>query len=223
MNPQKEFVNAIMSVLRLEQNVYVTASIEEITERIEVQDYTMFIAYLGERNSDFERPIQTIAKATDDFYEKKNKPKRFAILEIVEQIVTAFRNSENRAIHKHRTKKNNAEGIWEGRYTVSKKMVAEEMLEIDPTDKPDFHILDKTLPYATLKPLINKCGGIKALIDIYLEDQHKFKDLLIEKSDVKKYQKLNILEKIDKDAKEDINSNVLGIINEKPIPPQITW
>jgi len=74
MNPKKEFVKAIMSVLRLEQNIYTVASIEEIIDRIDVEDYTMFIAYLGEREYDYEKPIQTIAKAVDEYHEKKTSP-----------------------------------------------------------------------------------------------------------------------------------------------------
>ncbi|TET74374.1 MAG: hypothetical protein E3J43_09935 [Candidatus Heimdallarchaeota archaeon] len=223
MNPGKEFVNAIMSVLRLEQNVYVTASIEEIIDRIDMRDYTIFIAYLGERSGDFERPIQTIAKAVDEFYEKKNKPKRIAILEVVEQIERAFMNSESRAIDLKRVKKYEDDGEWAGKYTVSKKEVATEMLDIDPKEKPDFHVKDKTLPYSSLKPLINKCGGLESLISIYLEDRAEFKKLLIENSDVRNYQKLSILEKIDRDAKEDINNNVLKLINKKLVPQQVTW
>lgn len=74
MNPKKEFISAIMSVLRLENNIYVTASIEEIVDRVDVPDYTMFIAYLGERDSDFEKPIQSIAKAVDEFHNEKTEP-----------------------------------------------------------------------------------------------------------------------------------------------------
>ncbi len=224
MNPKKEFVNAIMSVLRLEKNIYTVGAIEEIIDRIDTSDYTIFIAYLGERDSDFERPIQTIAKATEDFYEKKNKPKRFAILEIVEQIVTLFRNSNHRAVEEYKIKKLNDEGIWEGRYTVSGKQVKKYMLDIEPKeDMPDFEVEGKMLPYSSLKPLINKCGGITKLVDLYLKDMNDFKDLLLENSGVKKYQKLNILDKIHRDSKKDINKNVLGIINNKLIPSKVIW
>ena len=90
MNPQKEFVKAIMSVLRLEQNIYTVASIEEIVDRIDVSDYTIFIAYLGERSSDFERPIQTIAKATDDFHSKKTTPKVLAVTENIQETLKSI-------------------------------------------------------------------------------------------------------------------------------------
>ena len=74
MNPKSEFVKAIMSVLRLEPNIYTTGAIETIIERLETSDYQLFIAYLGERNSEFEKPIENIAKGVDEFYKIKLKP-----------------------------------------------------------------------------------------------------------------------------------------------------
>ena len=74
MNPKKEFVNAIMSVLRLDQNIYTVASIEEIITRLDIKDYTKFIAYLGERSSDYEKPMQSIAKGVNEFYKLKLLP-----------------------------------------------------------------------------------------------------------------------------------------------------
>ena len=74
MNPKQEFIKAIMQVLRLEANIYTMGAIEEIIDRLEVQDYTLFIAYLGERESDYEKPIESIAKGVNEFYELKISP-----------------------------------------------------------------------------------------------------------------------------------------------------
>lgn len=74
MNPKQEFVKAIMQVLRLEANLYTMGAIESIIERLEVKDYTMFIAFLGERASDYEKPIQSIAKGVEEFYAIKIEP-----------------------------------------------------------------------------------------------------------------------------------------------------
>lgn len=76
VNPTQEFVKSIMSVLRLEQNIYTTGAIEKLIERLKVSDYQLFIAYLGERNSDYEKPIENIAKGVEEFYTKKLEPHR---------------------------------------------------------------------------------------------------------------------------------------------------
>ena len=220
MNLQKEFVKAIMSVLRLEQNIYTIAAIEEIIDRVDVSDYTIFIAYLGERNTDFERPIQTIANAVNEFYEKKNKPKRITLLEIIEQTSKSFMNAESRAINKTRKKKHEDDGEWHGKYVVKKEIIAREMLDIEPKDKPDFYVDGRTLPFSSIKPLIHKCGGVESLIALYLEDKEQFRQLLLEKSGVKNYQKLSITEKIEDDAKKDISLEVLSLISGKLVPQQ---
>lgn len=74
MNPKQEFVKAIMQVLRLEANLYTMGAIESIIERLEVKDYTMFIAFLGERAADYEKPIHSIAKGVEEFYNIKIEP-----------------------------------------------------------------------------------------------------------------------------------------------------
>ena len=79
MNPKKEFVNALMSVLRLDQNIYTVGAIEEVIDRVDIKDYTMFVAYIGERESNFEKPIQSIAKAVDEFHRKKIIPTSLAL------------------------------------------------------------------------------------------------------------------------------------------------
>lgn len=76
MNLKSEFVKAIMSVLRLEPNIYTTGAIETIIDRLDVSDYQLFIAFLGERKSDFEKPIENIAKGVDEFYEIKIEPRK---------------------------------------------------------------------------------------------------------------------------------------------------
>jgi len=74
MNAKQEFIKAIMQVLRLETNIYTMGAIEEIIERLEISDYTLFIAYLGERKADYEKPIESIAKGVDEFYNLKIEP-----------------------------------------------------------------------------------------------------------------------------------------------------
>lgn len=74
MNAKQEFIKAIMQVLRLEANIYTMGAIEEIIDRLEVSDYTLFIAYLGERDSNYEKPIESIAKGVNEFYELKTSP-----------------------------------------------------------------------------------------------------------------------------------------------------
>lgn len=76
INPKQEFVKAIMSVLRIEPNLYTTGAIEKLIERLKVSDYQMFIAYLGEREAVYEKPIENIAKGVDEFYNMKLKPHR---------------------------------------------------------------------------------------------------------------------------------------------------
>lgn len=87
MNPKSEFIKAIMSVLRLEANIYTTASIETIIERLEIEDYQLFIAYLGERKSDYEKPIENIAKGVDEFYEKKIQPLKLSASDKSKEVV----------------------------------------------------------------------------------------------------------------------------------------
>lgn len=87
IDKKQEFIKAIMAILRLEQNIYIMASIEEIITRVDEKDYTMFIAYLGERNSDYEKPIQSVAKGVDEFYEMKVEPIRVASQKRAEKIL----------------------------------------------------------------------------------------------------------------------------------------
>ena len=90
MNPKTEFVKAIMSVLRLEANIYTNGAIETIIERLEVSDYQLFIAYLGERKADYEKPIENIAKGVEEFYDKKIEPFRNKALEMATDIKKAL-------------------------------------------------------------------------------------------------------------------------------------
>ena len=99
MNAKQEFIKAIMQVLRLEANIYTMGAIEEIIERLEISDYTLFIAYLGERKADYEKPIESIAKGVDEFYEIKMEPLRDASNkkadEIAECIYSYMSNKDN--------------------------------------------------------------------------------------------------------------------------------
>ncbi len=90
MNPRAEFVKAIMSVLRLESNIYTTGAIETIIERLEVTDYQLFIAYLGERKSDYEKPIENVAKGVEEFFEIKLKPYKEESEEIANKLYRAL-------------------------------------------------------------------------------------------------------------------------------------
>lgn len=91
MNPKQEFIKAIMQVLRLEANIYTMGAIEEIIDRLEVQDYTLFIAYLGERGSDYEKPIESIAKGVNEFYELKTAPMIRAAREKASRLANCLR------------------------------------------------------------------------------------------------------------------------------------
>tara|TARA_R110002096_G_scaffold406478_1_gene604736 strand:- start:80 stop:829 length:750 start_codon:yes stop_codon:yes gene_type:complete len=90
INPTQEFIKSIMSVLRLEQNIYTTGAIEKIIERLKVNDYQMFIAFLGERNADYEKPIENIAKGVDEFYNMKLEPHKQKAKEMQEAIFAGF-------------------------------------------------------------------------------------------------------------------------------------
>ena len=92
MNPKQEFIKAIMQVLRLEANIYTMGAIEEIIDRLEVQDYTLFIAYLGERESDYEKPIESIAKGVNEFYDLKTSPMIRAYREKANRITICMRS-----------------------------------------------------------------------------------------------------------------------------------
>lgn len=86
MNPKAEFIKAITQVLRLDANIYTMGAIEEIIERVDMEDYAMFIAFLGERESDYEKPIQSIAKGVEEFYKMKIKPLQVAAMDKADSI-----------------------------------------------------------------------------------------------------------------------------------------
>lgn len=99
MNPKQEFIKSIMSVLRLEQNIYTMGAIETIIERLKVSDYALFVAYLGERKSDYEKPIESIAKGVDEFYSMKLEPYRSKIKETQTFVIDAFKYIESTTIN----------------------------------------------------------------------------------------------------------------------------
>ena len=201
MNPKKEFVKAIMSVLRLEQNIYTIAAIEEIIDRIDMEDYTMFIAYIGERDSSFEKPIQSIAKSVDEFYEKKNEPTRIAL----EERKTAIYNLFNGAISQLKEEANIDSVLIE----INKIKRVKKGVEVE---------------YGTVYPLweevvnlhkpMDDIGGIKELARIALDKDQSLKDFLEYKFDTEKYNKPSIMRKIEEESFESIDKNVLGIINK---------
>lgn len=104
INPKQEFVKSIMSVLRLDDNIYTIGAIEKIIDRLKVSDYQMFIAYLGERKSDYEKPIESIAKGVDEFYNKKLEPHKQKALEtqklILGYIYSALHHCEKKILIK---------------------------------------------------------------------------------------------------------------------------
>jgi len=221
MNPRKEFVSAIMSVLRLEQNVYVTASIEEIIDRIEISDYTMFIAYLGERNSDFERPIQTIAKATEDFYEKKNKPKRLEISNYADDVCKVINGAYLALIESKKTSYLQKE----------KKEVFSTMEEHDRVvlvknvEIEDFIQKVKSINYVNTKeimPTINKVGGLEKLVEISRGDEIDLRNYIMKELGIARYQQLSISDKIDKSAKDGMSVKMLKQVN-KALVPAVQW
>lgn len=100
MNPRSEFVKAIIQVLRLEANIYTMGAVEEIIERIKQNDYAMFIAYLGEREGNYEKPIQTIAKGVDEFYEMKVAPMKAAVKNKADEITKNLGGIIEYEVHK---------------------------------------------------------------------------------------------------------------------------
>ena len=206
MNPKKEFINAIMSVLRLEQNIYVTASIEEIIDRIDTKDYTIFMAFLGERDGDYEKPIQTIAKATDEFYEKINKPKRIASLKIVEETERRFKEANYLAVEKF--KKPKEEDPY--RFTVNKDDVRELMIEKVLPQGKDFYIDGETEPYSYITDIVDRCGGVELLVDLFIDDFKLFSTKVRNESGYNKYNKPSIADKVDGIAEDGIDKNILS-------------
>ena len=70
-----QFIKAIMSALRLENNIFIQGAIELLINRLAVEDYQAFIAYLGERKASYEKPIESIAKGVEEFCRIKEIPK----------------------------------------------------------------------------------------------------------------------------------------------------
>ena len=70
-----QFIKAIMSALRLENNIFIQGAIELLINRLSAEDYQAFIAYLGERKANYEKPIESIAKGVDEFCSIKEIPK----------------------------------------------------------------------------------------------------------------------------------------------------
>ncbi len=213
MNPKKEFVKEIMSVLRLDQNIYTVGAIEEIIERIDTKDYTIFIAYLGERDSDFERPIQTIAKATEDFYEKKNKPKRLEISNDADNIVKVVIGANGILIDKKRReylKKENKE-----RFSTLEEQ--DKISSASNIEMVEFILRVKSIGHVDIKsiiPIIKSVGGLETLVSIFTEGKIDLNNYIREKLGISKYQQLSICEKIDRGAREDINPKMLGMIDQ---------
>lgn len=92
MNVKQEFINSIMGVLRLDKNVFTAGAIEHIIERLDIKDYSMFIAYLGERTGEYERPLETLANAVNEYYEIKLEPYKAKAQEMSKKITKAFKN-----------------------------------------------------------------------------------------------------------------------------------
>jgi len=74
VNLKKEFINAITLVLRLEQNIFIVGSIENIVDRLDAKDYQNFISFLSQRDSSYEKPLETLGKAVDEYHQILMKP-----------------------------------------------------------------------------------------------------------------------------------------------------
>ena len=81
MTKKDLFIKAITTSLRLDDNIFIIGAIEKLIDRLETSDYQTFIAYLGERKADYEKPIESIAKGVDEFYMLKTKKIRVELLE----------------------------------------------------------------------------------------------------------------------------------------------
>lgn len=88
MNIKTTFISAIMQLLRLESNIFITGAIEEVVDLLEIEDYKLFIAYLGERESKYEKPIQSITKAVKEFIEIKDN-------KLIDPYLNKFRKAVN--------------------------------------------------------------------------------------------------------------------------------
>ncbi len=206
MNPKKEFVNAIMSVLRLEQNIYTVAALEEIIDRIDTQDYTIFIAYLGERNADYEKPIQTIANAVDEFHKKKVMPKINSLISEVEKEIGFI------------------DEVCQLEYT---KILREDLVPWDsttktPIEKLNDFMLGKSEEWFTRLRLKNISNGKESKLNKEILDKNKItirSIVLKETRDYKdeitrKYYQPSIIDKIDTSASIDADK-ALRIENKR--------
>ena len=73
-NSKQVFAGAILEALRLSSNEYTANAVELLIERLDAKEYSRFMAYLGERDSSYEKPIESIAKGVKEFMDLKELP-----------------------------------------------------------------------------------------------------------------------------------------------------
>ncbi len=198
MNPKKEFVNAVMSVLRLEQNIYTVATLEEIIDRVDTQDYTMFIAYLGERNADYEKPIQTIANAVDEFHKKKVMPKIEKLCRAISKEINFVENIK----------------IIEDRKEYEK--IDPDKKHLPYYDRSRQALLAKSEDWFTSKKLTHKKTGAETYLDLQIlkDNNISIQDIIEDnvgdyrENITRKYYRPSVTDKIETSAQNDANAAV---------------
>lgn len=86
MTVREQFNEAISIMFNLADNIFIIATAETILERVRKDEYSELLLYLAERRSDYETPLEKLAKGVDEFY----KAKRQAQLDYVWQHSSSF-------------------------------------------------------------------------------------------------------------------------------------
>lgn len=97
---KQQFIKSVMSVLRLEDNIYTVGAIELIIDKLKESDYQHFIAYLGERKGEYEKPIQALTNAVNEYYDLKLSPYKKQAEEKAEMLIDIFYNVDKRLVEK---------------------------------------------------------------------------------------------------------------------------
>lgn len=72
---KEKFIQAVLMATRLDdKNEYIIGAVEILISRLEAKEYSRFLAYIGERNSDYEKPMENIAKGVQEFIDLKEIP-----------------------------------------------------------------------------------------------------------------------------------------------------
>ena len=172
INIKKEFINAIIGLFRLEKNIFIIGAVEKIVEDVEEQDFIMLLAFLGDRKSEYERPIESITSGVKEFYDKKEGGK--------------LRYAETKAI-----------GIVQLLQTIKQNNLKLEPIYQVRIQAGEHDSRTIKMDKADIK-LIASLGGIDNLLGI---EEKKLIHLLKEKYFGKKIRK-TITEKIEEDDKK---------------------